>query len=391
MNLILFDDKKRVDFFPFTHTRPMADIRCGILTMRKRWEMLLHLDRSSTLTISDLQAVFPLHLESDNLFVNGAVAATEELVSAILILKEQEALYSENGTLIAFRANEISGVMEQILAVAGGLSKVIFQSNLIQLQEVWDIFSLNAALIEKDFQLLTKNKKSEKIPDYVTAVNPEHIFIAPNSKLAPCIINASAGPVYIAEDAEIMEGCLVRGPFSLGEHATLKMGAKIYSGTTIGPHCKVGGEVNNAVFFNYSNKGHDGFIGNAVIGDWCNLGADTNCSNLKNNYEIVKIWKEHRSELVSTGLQFCGLLMGDHSKCGINTMFNTGTVVGVSCNIFGAGFPEKYIPSFTWGGVDENAKYRLDKAIETADRMMDRRGLALNLEEKRLWEKLYQK
>lgn len=390
MNLVVFDDQRRVNFFPFTHTRPMADIRCGMLTMRERWALLMGTVHASTLTISDLQPVFPLNLESDNYFVNGAVTATKAIVEAVQLLNANESLLAEDGTVIAFRANEIPEKWDQAIDAVQGFRQVSFRGELVSLKQVWDIFSLNAALIGKDYSFLTEGKQSEKIPDFVTVIHPENVFIAPNAKLAPCIINAADGPVYIDEYAEIMEGCLIRGPFFLGEHATLKMGAKVYSGTTIGPYCKVGGEVNNAVFFNYSNKGHDGFIGNAVIGDWCNLGADTNCSNLKNNYDVVKIWSEQSSGLVSTGLQFCGLLMGDHSKCGINTMFNTGTVVGVSCNIFGAGFPEKFVPSFTWGGVGESARYRLDKAIETAGRMMGRRGLALSDEEKKVWAKLYQ-
>ncbi|RYZ22555.1 MAG: glucose-1-phosphate thymidylyltransferase, partial [Sphingobacteriales bacterium] len=245
--------------------------------------------------------------------------------------------------------------------------------------------------IKDDFALLTKGRQSQLLPGYVTALHTENIFIEPGAKVYPCIINAEKGPVYIGKDAEIMEGCIIRGPFALGEHAVLKMGAKVYGATTLGPGCKVGGEISNVVFFANSNKGHDGFLGNAVIGEWCNLGADTNCSNLKNNYDEVKIWDEHEQKSVKTGLQFCGLLMGDHSKCGINTMFNTGTVAGVSCNIYGAGFPEKFIPSFSWGGPEGMVTYALDKALATANRMMIRRDKELTPAEVKVLQHIFAK
>lgn len=258
------------------------------------------------------------------------------------------------------------------------LKQIPFGESIHQLERVWDIFGRNEQAIKEDFQIVTHDLQSQLLPDYVTALNPSNIFVEPGAKVYPCIINAEAGPVYIGKDAEIMEGCIIRGPFVLGEHAVLKMGAKVYGGTTLGPGCKVGGEISNVVFFANSNKGHDGFLGNAVIGEWCNLGADTNCSNLKNNYDEVKIWDEYENKSVKTGLQFCGLIMGDHSKCGINTMFNTGTVAGVSCNIYGSGFPEKFIPSFSWGGSEGMVTYALDKAIATANRMMMRRHKELS-------------
>lgn len=386
MSLILFDDDARARFFPFTHTRPLADIRCGILTMRARWEKYFDRTNSSTLTHFSLAKAFPFQSTNDDVFVNGRVAATKTLTVAVEKLQMNQKLMSANGLLIAFRAANASS---EILNNITDFTEIVYAQDVDILEEVWDIFSKNAQLIKQDFDFLTKGRVSEKIPEWVTVVGAEQVFIESGAVLAPCILNASQGPIYIGEDAEIMEGALVRGPFSLGAHAALKMGAKIYGGTTIGDGCKVGGEVNNAVFFNHSNKGHDGFIGNAVIGDWCNLGADTNCSNLKNNYDEVKIWSEADGAMVSTGLQFCGLLMGDHSKCGINTMFNTGTVVGVSCNIFGAGFPEKYLPSFTWGGIQEQTVYRLDKAIDTANRMMARRERQLSDGEVVIFEYLF--
>jgi UDP-N-acetylglucosamine diphosphorylase/glucosamine-1-phosphate N-acetyltransferase len=263
------------------------------------------------------------------------------------------------------------------------------QASLTKISFTYDIFSKNPQAIEEDFELLTKGRLSQPIPASNQVLNPERIFIEEGAKVEFSILNASAGPIYIGRDAEIMEGCKVRGPFALCEHGGLKMDAKIYSGTTVGPHCKVGGEVSNAVFFAYSNKGHDGFIGNAVIGEWCNLGADTNNSNLKNTYEEVKLWNYRTERFEKTGLTFCGLMMGDHSKCGINTMFNTGTVVGVAANIFGSGFPRNFIPSFAWGGAQGFETFILNKAYKTAEAMCARRNVQFDDVEKAIMKTVY--
>jgi len=376
MNIILFDSDVRHQLLPFTHTRPVADLRCGILTMRKRWEVLLRTG-SSSLTERYLQQAFPLLPNDLNVYINAAVFATTDLADAITQLNNEEALIQDN-LLIAVKSNQAFSTPEELKAAAEKYSTIIYRSFFNSLNFVWDIFSQNGRAIAEDFALLTKGRQSQELPDYVTAIAREHIFVEPGAKIYPCIINAATGPVYIGKDAEIMEGCMIRGPFALNEHAVLKMGTKVYGPTTIGDGCKVGGELSNVVFFANSNKGHDGFLGNAVIGEWCNLGADTNCSNLKNNYDEVKIWNEYEQKSVKTGLQFCGLLMGDHSKCSINTMFNTGTVVGVSANIFGSGFPEKFVPSFSWGNGSEAITYKLEKAIDTANRMMARRNTSLS-------------
>jgi len=377
MQVILFDDETRFRLLPFTHTRPVADIRCGILTMRERWEYWLR-TKTSTITDSYLQPVFPIEKENDHLLVNASVFANEDLTNQITNLKEGEKLLSGE-LLIAARLGNAELHFHNISAQTASLSAKNYAGEVKKLQHIWDIFSLNEKAIAEDFQLLTKGKKSEPIPEYVTVIGKENVFLEPGAVInAGTIINASSGYVYLGKDAEIMEGAILRGSAALGEHAVIKMGAKIYGATTIGPGCKVGGEISNVVFFANSNKGHDGYLGNAVIGEWCNLGADTNCSNLKNNYDFIKIWDEHRNKSIQTGLQFCGLLMGDHSKCGINTMFNTGTVVGVSANIFGGGFPEKFIPSFTWGGSDGMVTYDFDRAIDTAKRMMARRNKELS-------------
>ncbi|HTN16404.1 MAG TPA: GlmU family protein [Chitinophagaceae bacterium] len=388
MNHTLFDSPVRRQLLPFTHTRPVADIRCGILTMRERWELLLQ-QSTSSLCPDYMQAVYAAPKEGAVTAIDGSVFATAALVQAIAHLQEGEKLEAD-GCLLAAKFPADSRVSFGNMAEkAAALQTVPFSEKTDRLQRTWDIFMKNEQAIKADFTLLTTGRTSQPLPSFVTAINPENIFIEVGAVVGPCIINASKGPVYIGADAEIMEGCLLRGPIAMGAHSVLKMGAKVYGATTIGEGCKVGGEVSNTVFFANSNKGHDGFLGNAVIGEWCNLGADTNCSNLKNNYDIVKVWDEDQQKLVSTGLQFCGLMMGDHSKCGINTMFNTGTVVGVSANVFGSSFPEKFIPSFSWGAAGDTAVYAFDKAMETAGRMMERRGKQLNAAEQGLYRHLF--
>ncbi len=397
MKYILFDDDSRLNLLPFTHTRPIADIRCGIFTMRERWETLFN-TKTGTLTEPHLQKVFPLITEStpiiENepfLLVNGSVFGNKDLAAAINNLEAGEQLVYGNTLIAAKCANGIIELRDFKDEIAG--YKTIEYSNYIYLlRNIWDIFSFNDRAIREDFILLTEGRNSQPIPDSVMISGNENIFIEPGGKInMGCIINATTGPVYIGKNAEILEGSILRGPISLGEKAVIKMGAKIYGATTIGTGCKVGGEISNVVFFANSNKGHDGYLGNAVIGEWCNLGADTNSSNLKNNYDEIKIWSECDNKMTATGLIFCGLMMADHSKCGINTMFNTGTVVGVSANIFGSNFPEKFIPSFTWGGTADSTTYDFEKAMETVSRMMARRDLKLTDAEKELYKYIFDK
>ena len=387
MNYILFDDSSRYALLPFTHTKPVADIRCGILTLRERWEKLLATTTCS-LTEPYLQPVFPFIGKEENVYINGSVFATENLVREIALLKENEKLVNGN-LILAFRAHtavSIEGWEEAL----GGYAEKKWEEEVRALRNVWDIFSLNEQAIKSDFDLLTKGRNSQPLPENIIVTGKENIFLEEGAKIhAGCIINATTGPVYLGKDSELLEGVMVRGALALGEHAVIKMGAKIYGATTIGEGCKVGGEISNVVFFANSNKGHDGYLGNAVIGEWCNLGADTNCSNLKNNYDVIKIWNEHSNKSIQTGLQFCGLLMGDHSKCGINTMFNTGTVVGVSANIFGGSFPEKFIPSFCWGGSEGMTTYDFNRAIDTANRMMARRNKTLSDAEVEMYRHIF--
>jgi UDP-N-acetylglucosamine diphosphorylase/glucosamine-1-phosphate N-acetyltransferase len=389
MNYILFDDDTRLKLLPFTHTRPVADIRCGIFTMRERWEQVLS-SPTSTITEKYLQQVFPNNSSDENVYINGSVFATAELADGINSLQIESCLVN-NDLVIAIKSSNASIGTAEPVASADALNKISYKGEVRRLANVWDIFAENELQIKKDFLQITSGRQTADIPSNVIVSGQENLFIDKGAKInAGVIINAEAGPVYIGEEAEIMEGAMLRGPLAIGKHAVIKMGAKIYGGTTIGPGCKVGGEISNSVFFANSNKAHDGFIGNSVIGEWCNLGADTNCSNLKNNYDEVKIWDEAKGTNVSTGRIFCGLMMGDHSKCGINTMFNTGTVVGVSANIFGGGFPEKFIPSFSWGGADQLETYRFEKAMETARKMMERRNIIFTDAEIEMYRQIFQ-
>lgn len=371
MNYILFDGNVRNQLLPFTFTRPVADIRIGILTIREKWEHLLGFT-TSTVTEDYLSDKYPFVELEKNILINASFLPSENLANIVKGLDENQAVFFEEEP-IAFFASEGQEVDFETFDVIQ-----YAYNDVLRIEHTWDIFSKNAEAIKRDFEMLTEGRESEPIPEGIWAKNPENIFIEEGATIEFCTLNASEGPIYIGKDAEIMEGALVRGPFALCEHATLKMGAKIYSGTTIGPHSKVGGEVSNSIIFGYSNKGHGGFLGNSVLGEWCNLGADTNNSNLKNNYAEVRLWDYETKRFAKTGLQFCGLMMGDHSKCGINTMFNTGTVVGVSANIFGSGFPRNFIPSFSWGGSGGFTTYKTDKAFEVAKVVMSRRNVELS-------------
>lgn len=389
MGYILFDTDVRYQLLPFTHTRPVADIRCGILTLRERWEKLLAAE-TSTLTEDYLQEVYPIKTTDNDFYINGSIIATEELVTAINNLKTGEQLVY-NDTVVASNISGSIPVRGTISSSNPEATNIPFEGDLISLNHVWDIFSLNGAIIKQDFNLLTKGKTSQPIPEGVLATGKENIFIEEGATVnIGCTLNGNTGPIYIDKGAELLEGVMMRGPAAICDGAVVKMGAKIYADTTIGNGCKVGGENSNVVYFANSNKGHDGYLGNAVIGEWCNLGADTNCSNLKNNYDSIKIWDEHNNKSVQTGLAFCGLLMGDHSKCGINTMFNTGTVVGVSANIYGGDFLSKFIPSFAWGGSNGMTTYRLERAVETANRMMGRRKKTLSDAELKMYQHIFE-
>jgi UDP-N-acetylglucosamine diphosphorylase/glucosamine-1-phosphate N-acetyltransferase len=382
MNYILFDGDVRTSLLPFTFTRPVADIRVGITTLREKWEVFLKAETSS-LTEDYLQEKFPLVLKSDNVFINGSLVSTKQLADCIQQLEVNQKLVDANQLIIAYRATEN-------LSDLSNFDTISFSENIIQIKNTWDIFEKNDEVLRQDFASLSQNRQSQPIPKTVQTLGEENIFIEDGAKMNFVTLNASTGPIYIGKNAEIMEGSVIRGPFALCEEAVVKLSAKLYGATTIGPHCKVGGEVSNSVIFGYSNKGHDGFLGNSVLGEWCNIGADSNNSNLKNNYEEVKLWSYETENFAKTGLQFCGLMMGDHSKCGINTMFNTGTVVGVSANIFGSGFPRNFVPSFSWGGAAGFTTYLTKKAFEVAKVVMSRRKVDFTAVDQRLLEKVFE-
>lgn len=383
MNYILFDGPNRDNLLPFTYTRPVADIRVGILTIREKWESYLDLT-TTTVTEDYLSEKYPMVEMEVNVMVNASYLPNAEIVEVIKQLEVNQAIF-KGEDVIAFSVEE-----DAEHDGFDNFEAIEFENNILKIENTWDIFSKNAEAIAEDFQLITRDKVSEPIPASVNTVNPENIFIEKGAVVNFSSLNASSGPIYIGKDAEVMEGSLVRGPFALCHNSVLKLGAKIYGATTIGPFSKVGGEVNNSVLFGYSNKGHDGFLGNSVLGEWCNLGADTNNSNLKNNYAEVRLWDYNTQGFTRTGLQFCGLMMGDHSKCGINTMFNTGTVVGVSSNIFGSGFPRNFVPSFSWGGSKGFVTYKTNKAFEVAEVVMKRRNLEFTESDKRILEHVFE-
>lgn len=384
-DILLFDDPAiRGSLLPFTFTRPVADIRVGILKISEKWNKYTGAN-ISFLTQDYLQKKFPRNTEKA-LAVNGSWLPDAEALQALNSLKEDEALYFGK----VFLAGYI-GETEKNLSFAAERRPVQLSSEPILLQKTWQIFQFNGSEIRKDYSLLTNGRASRSVNDPHTIVyGADQIFIEEGAKIRAAVLNAEGGPIYIGKNTEIQEGSLIRGPFALCEGSTINMGAKLRGDTTVGPFSKVGGEISNSVIFGYSNKGHEGFLGNSVIGEWCNLGADTNTSNLKNNYAPVKLWDYTRGGFANTGLQFCGLMMGDHSKCGINTMFNTGTVVGVGANIFGDGYPRNFIPSFSWGGAAGFSTFTMAKFEETAKAVFGRRGLDWTPAEKEILDKVFE-
>ena len=382
MNYILFDGPHRNALLPFTFTRPVADIRVGILTIREKWEKQLG-STTTSVTEDYLSEKWPMVEMENNVMINASFLPNDILVAMIKNLEHNQAIFQEE-EVVAFFAKEGEEVDFDSFEV------IEFSNDCIKIENTWDIFQKNEEAIREDFELLTEDRFSHPIPKSVNVIAPENIFIEEGAKLEFVTLNASTGPIYIGKNAEIMEGSVIRGPFALCESGRVKLATKVYGATTVGPHSVIGGEVNNSVLFGYSNKGHDGFLGNAVLGEWCNIGADSNNSNLKNNYEEVKLWSYETENFAKTGLQFCGLMMGDHSKCGINTMFNTGTVVGVSTNIFGAGFPRNFVPSFSWGGASGFTTYLTKKAFETAKIVMARRNVEFSEEDAKILEHVFE-
>lgn len=382
MNYILFDGTVRDALLPFTFTRPVADIRVGILTIREKWEKCLGYT-TTTVTEEYLSEKYPMVEMEENVMINASFLPNDVLVEMVRSLEENQAIFYKE-EVIAFFSKENQEVDFDTFEI------IEYTDECLRIEHTWDIFSKNDAALREDFELIIEGRHSQPIPKSVNVLSPENIFIEEGAKLEFVTLNASTGPIYIGKNAEIMEGSVIRGPFALCDNGRVKLATKVYGATTVGPHSVIGGEVNNSVLFGYSNKGHDGFLGNSVLGEWCNIGADSNNSNLKNNYEEVKLWSYETEGFAKTGLQFCGLMMGDHSKCGINTMFNTGTVVGVSANIFGSGFPRNFVPSYSWGGASGFTTYLTSKAFQTAKIVMARRQVEFTDEDARILEHVFE-
>jgi len=369
MNYILFDDvTTRSNLKPLTFTRPTADLRVGITTIREKWDSFLK-TQTSTLTEKYLEKKFPTVKKASNILINGSVVPNAKLVAQIKKLKTNQAISYED-TIVAYRidAEGLDAANEEAFEQ---MEEIEFTDDLIKINNLWDLFLLNDELIRKDFTRLTEGRKSQKISKSNTIIGDEsQIFVEEGAKIEGAILNVTTGPIYVGKNAEIMEGSCTRGPLAMNENAQVKMGARVYGATTLGPYVKVGGEVQNVIFIGYSNKPHDGYLGNSVVGEWCNIGAGTNSSNLKNTYDQVKLWSYTWETFERTGQQFCGLFMGDHTKVAIQTTFNTGTIIGVGATVFGSGFQRNFVASFTWGGKRHN----VDQVIEIAERMYERRG-----------------
>ena len=383
MNYILFDSDVRDTLLPFTYTKPVADIRIGILTIREKWEKRLGLT-TTTITADYLEEKYPMVEMEENILINASFCPTESLVEKVKNLSKNEAIFKGEDVL-AFHTTQSQEEVD-----FDTYTQIEFDEELIQIKNTSDIFTHNGKAIQQDFDLITEERTSETIPAGIQVINPGNIFIEEGAQILFSTLNASEGPIYIGKDALIMENSSIRGPFAMCENAVVKMGTKIYKDTTIGPFSKVGGEISNAVIFGYSSKGHDGYLGNSVIGEWCNLGAGTNNSNLKNNYSEVKLWNYETERFAKTGLQFCGLMMGDHSKCAISTMFNTGTVVGVSANLFGSGFPRNFTPSFSWGGAAGYETFQMNKVSEVVTAVMKRKNLVFDVVDQKILDHVFE-
>jgi UDP-N-acetylglucosamine diphosphorylase/glucosamine-1-phosphate N-acetyltransferase len=372
---ILFDDQTRDHLLPFTFIRPVSEIRIGILTIREKWEKWTG-EEFSYFTQEYLRKKFPMVIGEENILINGSVTPNRDLVDEIAALACGEVLMKDN--LLVAGCFDRSLLDNSGLIIPDTYSRRQVKANFLRISRPWHIFQLNKEELASDFCMITAGRRSIPLSQTNNLIHPEQVFVEEGAQLEYATINASPGPVYIGKNTTIMEGALIRGSFALCEGAIIKMGAKIYGPTTVGPFSRAGGEITNSVFFSYSNKVHEGYVGNSVIGDWCNIGANSNTSNLKNNYSLVKLWSYVTGKVEDTGMQFCGLFMGDYSKCGISTMFNTGTVVGVFSNIYGAGYPGNFIPSFSWGGAAGFETYRLSKAFETIEKGMTHRNMKLS-------------
>ena len=387
MATILFDQPKtRSQLFPLTFTRPVSEIRIGILTISDKWKKSLNTD-ISWLTEPYLESKYPFKPENDNLYINGCLCPNLDILTEIKTLPTETALFKQN-KLLAFRSKK-SVSFKQIETFINDLKRKDYSNEVTLIERPWHVFLNNGSQIREDIKFFNHLSEHKLNDPHTRIYHPENIYIEQGAVVKAAILNAEYGPIYLGKNTEIKEGAMIRGPFALCNDSVVNMGAKLIGDNTIGPYCKVGGEISNTVIQGFSNKSHDGFLGNSVIGEWCNIGADTNTSNLKNNYTKVKLWDYTSEKFEDTGLQFCGLIMGDHAKCGINTMFNTGTVVGVGANVFGEGFPSNYIPSFTWGGAKGFSTFKFDKFVDMTKTVMGRRQKDLDKSELAILEAIY--
>lgn len=388
-HLILFDNENRDNFLPLAFTRPVCELRVGILTIREKWQMALQ-GEVAYITQDYLAGKFPIDYGEENILINGSVLPSPQLIKLIQQMEYNEA-FLRGEELIAAKLN--GEQLEQLIHDEdfGELKGFDLQdTEYLKLDHVWDLFKINDEALRQDFEMITKGRTSAPVSSTNQVLGKENVFLEEGASVECCTINATTGPVYIGKNALVMEGVMIRGPLAIGENSIIKMGAKVYGATTLGPYCKIGGEVKNSILQGYSSKSHEGYLGDAAIGEWCNLGADTNNSNLKNNYEEVKMWNYGANSFAKTGMQFCGLVMGDHSKTGINTMLNTGTTVGVSTNVFGSEFPRNFIPSFAWGGYKGFQTYRADKAFDTMERVMSRRNVEFGVEDRIIMLRIFE-
>jgi len=386
-NVIMFDDNDvRKQLLPFTYTRPVALLRLGITTIDEKWRAMLGSEAHySYLTVPYLKKKFPLKARrSRNLMVAGHVVPTPALAQQVLALQPGEALM----------------VGEELLAFNGSahdfdtrhFSRVVYPDvKPVIINHLYDLFECNGEVLQQDFERLTHRRHSQPVPDNNTVIGDKKlIFIEKGAVVQGAMLNTTTGPIYIGKDVEVMEGACIRGPFAACHDAKVRIGAKVYGAVTLGPHCKIGGEVENSVFIGYSNKAHEGFLGDAVIGEWCNIGGGTTASNLKNDYSEIKLWNYATKRFERTGLQFCGLFMGDHSKIGVNCMINTATVLGVGVNIHGAGFPRNFVPSFQEGSSNAGFKnVPLDAFMDIAQRVMARRHIPLTQVDRDIYKAIY--
>lgn len=381
-NIILFDNDTSEHLLPLTFTRPVSELRVGILTIREKWEKWLNAP-AFHMTRDYLAGQYELDYDDVNYVINGSVLPSEQLCALIQRMDYNEA-YLQGDELIVAKVgvDQLEKLIkdEEIDELTG---LELQDTQYTKIDRLWDLFQLNAQEIQVDFELLTRQRSSQPVSASNRIIGDSaNIFLEEGAIVEGVSLNAQNGPIYVGRQAEIMEGSLLRGPIAIGQQATVTMGAKIYGGTSVGPHCKVGGEISNSILQAYSNKQHDGFLGHSVIGEWCNIGANTVTSNLKNGYEEARQWNYAEERFVATGSQFCGLVMGDHAKTGINTMLNAGTVIGVGANVYGTGYPRPFIPSFAMGGAQGYTTFPLEKAFQMMERMMARRNVKFSTEDR---------